>query len=144
MREKSPLDLGSRNGVRFSAFYVGLPPTPGVIWPARVGPVLTRSGHAGSHNLELFQLVQQRLRVLQIGAVEALGEPAEGALGLAAFLCGDGGWLQGPRLMVRLDPGRELVWWYRPAKQIALRFVATEVTQGSELLIGFHAFSDYF
>ncbi len=106
-------------------------------------PLMTRSGPQRRFELGLFWLLQQRLCVLQVGGVEALGEPAKGALGLPAFLCGGRGWLLGPRLMARLDPGRELVWWYRSAKQVALRFVATEVTQHSELLIGFHAFSDY-
>ena len=32
---------------------------------------LTHSGHAGQCHFELFQLIQQRLRVLQVGSVEA-------------------------------------------------------------------------
>ncbi len=34
----------ARREVRFRAFYVGFIPTPGVIWPGRVGPVLTHNG----------------------------------------------------------------------------------------------------
>ena len=40
-----------------------------------------------------FQLIERCLGLFQTGDVETLGEPTKGALELAVFLCGDGGWL---------------------------------------------------